>query len=57
MAKKLSISQAKYDKENCIRISIKLHKKNDKDILDHIDEKNKLGSIKKLLRKGIENSR
>ena len=57
MAKKLSISQSKYDKENCIRISIKLHKKNDKDILEHIDENNKLGSIKRLLRKGIKNSK
>ena len=54
MATKQSINQAKYDKENMIRYHLKLHKINDKDIIDKIDPKNKQGSIKELIRKGIE---
>lgn len=54
MAKKKSINQIKYDKEHIEQISLKLHKKNDKDILDRIDPKNKQGSIKKLIRRGLE---
>ena len=36
------------------RYYLKLHKVNDKDIIDKIDPNNKQGSIKKLIRKGIE---
>jgi hypothetical protein len=55
MAKKTSIHQAKYDSTHIMKISLKLHKKNDADIIKAIDEKNKQGSIKELLRRGIEN--
>lgn len=54
MATNKSINQAKYDKENMQRYYLKLHKVNDKDIIDKIDPKNKQGSIKDLIRKGIE---
>ena len=54
MATNKSINQAKYDKENMQRYYLKLHKVNDKDIIDKIDPKNKQGSIKELIRKGIE---
>lgn len=54
MKKKSSINQEKYDKKNIIQLSLKLHKTNDKDIIDAIDPNNKQGSIKKLIRKGIE---
>lgn len=54
MATKQSINQAKYDKENMQRYYLKLHKVNDKDIIDKIDPNNKQGSIKELIRKGIE---
>ena len=54
MIKKQSINQAKYDKEKMERYYLKLHKVNDKDIIDKIDQNNKQGSIKKLIRKGIE---
>ena len=54
MVKKASVNQAKYDKEKMERYYLKLHKVNDKDIIDKIDQNNKQGSIKKLIRKGIE---
>lgn len=54
MAKKQSMSQAKYDKENIERYYLKLHKVNDKDIIDAIDPNNKQGSIKNLIRIAIE---
>ena len=54
MVKKASVNQAKYDKEKMERYYLKLHKANDKDIIDKIDPNNKQGSIKKLIRKGIE---
>lgn len=54
MAKKSSIHQAKYDSEHIIKITLKLHKENDKDILDQIDMNNKQGSIKKLIRNNIK---
>lgn len=54
MATNKSINQAKYDKENMQRYYLKLHNVNDKDIIDKIDPKNKQGSIKELIRKGIE---
>ena len=54
MAKKSTISQAKYDKENILKYSLKLHKENDKDIIEAIDPNNKQGSIKNLIRKAIK---
>lgn len=54
MPKKTTINQAKYDKEHMIRYYLKLNKKNDKDIIDNIDPNNKQGSIKELIRLGIE---
>lgn len=54
MVKKASVNQAKYDKEKMERYYLKLHKVNDKDIIDMIDSNNKQGSIKELIRKGIE---
>lgn len=54
MVNKRSINQTKYDKEHMERYYLKLHKINDKDIIDLIDPKNKQGSIKKLIRKGIK---
>lgn len=50
MAKKSSINQAKYDNEHIIKITLKLHKEKDKDILNLIDFNNKQGSIKNLIR-------
>lgn len=45
--------QDKYDKANTVRLTLKLNKKTDKDILDEIDFTNKQGSIKRLIRRGI----
>lgn len=56
MAKKSSVHQAKYDKEHIVRYYLKLHKDNDKDIIEAIDPNNKQGSIKELLRKAIKDS-
>jgi len=53
MAKQSSINQKKYDNENILKITIKLHKRNDKDIIDNIDLKNKQGSIKALVREAL----
>lgn len=57
MANKSSIIQAKYDKKNIMQISLKLHKTKDKDIIDAIDNNNKQGSIKKLIRRGLKNDK
>ncbi len=54
MPKKSTINQSKYDKENMERYYLKLHKEKDKDIIDMIDINNKQGSIKKLIRAGIQ---
>lgn len=54
MPKKATINQLKYDKEHMVRYYLKLNKKNDKDIIDNIDPNNKQGSIKELIRLGIE---
>lgn len=51
--KKSSINQAKYDAAHIMKISLKLHKENDKDIIEAMDLNNKQGSIKKLIRQGI----
>ena len=57
MAKKTSINQSKYDKQHIERYYLKLHKENDKDIIEAIDKNNKQGSIKELLRKAIKDNR
>lgn len=54
MKKKSSINQEKYDKTHRQQFTLKLHTNNDKDILDAIDPQNKQGSIKRLIRKGLE---
>lgn len=53
MAKKSSVNQLKYDNENIVKISLKLHKINDSDILARVDMNNKQGSIKELIRDGL----
>lgn len=47
--------QKKYDDAHCVRISLKLNMRTDKDIIDHIDMNNKQKSVKDLLRKALEN--
>ena len=54
MPKRSTVNQTKYDKVNMERYYLKLHKINDKDIIDNIDQLNKQGSIKELIRLGIE---
>lgn len=49
-------AQEKYDKENTIRISLKLNKNTDDDILKAIDPNNKQSSIKKLIRIALKNN-
>lgn len=44
-----------YNKNKIVTITIKLHKENDKDILEAIDLNNKSQSIKRLIRKGLKN--
>lgn len=52
--KKLS-PQARFEKEKCTRISIKLVNKTDADILEHLAKKsNKQGYIKALIRADIK---
>lgn len=47
-------AQKRYDDANCIRITIKFHKTTDADILAAIDESNKQGSLKKMLRMALK---
>lgn len=54
MAKKNSIRQEKYDKKHTKQYTLKLHNENDKDIINAIDPNNKQGSIKRLIRRGLE---
>lgn len=53
MPKQTSKNQAKYDKENIIQVTLKLHKINDNDIIQQMDMKNKQGSLKELIRNGL----
>ena len=57
MASKTTESQyrasAKYDAANTQRIYIKLNKRTDKDILEHLEGKNKQGYIKDLIRRDM----
>lgn len=48
------ISQNNYEKKYVIRITFKLNKKYDKDIIEEIDTTNKSGWVKSMIRKGIE---
>lgn len=50
-----SFNKKEYDEKNRMRISLFLSYKNDKDIINEIDPTNKQGSIKELLRRGIQN--
>ena len=54
MAKKSSVNQMKYDSNNIERYYLKLHKENDKDIIEAINKNNKQGSIKQLIRNGLK---
>lgn len=47
-------NKKEYDKDKRLKITLFLNKENDKDIIAAIDLNNKQGSIKKLIRKGIE---
>ena len=47
--------QEKYDKENTQFVGLKLHKKNDSDILNAIEGKAKQTELKRLIRLGLEN--
>lgn len=57
MSKKYA-KQEKYEKDNVIRVNIKLNKKTDADIIAALDLSpgKKTGSIKKMLRKGLNES-
>lgn len=55
MPKKATERQARYDKEHMVKYYLKLHKENDKDIINVIDPNNKQGSIKELIRSAINN--
>ena len=54
MATKATERQLKYDSTHIEKYYLKLHKVNDADIIEAIDENNKQGSIKKLIRQGIK---
>lgn len=50
-------AQAKYDAENTVQIKLKLHKRNDADILQKLEEVgNKQGYIKGLIKADIDKS-
>lgn len=50
--------QAEYDKANTQRVSIKLNKMHDADIINHLDRQpNKQGYIKALIRADMENTK
>lgn len=44
---------AKYDANNTKRIFLKLNKNTDKDIIEHLEGRNKQGYIKNLIRKDM----
>jgi len=48
-------SQQKYDKANTVKLSLKLNKKTDEDVLTWLNsQESKQGAIKKLIRKAIK---
>ena len=46
--------QENWDSTHTKRYMLKLNLNTDKDIIEHIDESNKQGSLKKLIRDGIK---
>ena len=50
-------AQARYDAANMTFIGLKLHKRNDADILEALDGKAKQTECKRLIRKGLEAER
>lgn len=54
MATKLSIAQAKYNREHCKMVSLKFHNENDADILEKLSSvPNIQGYIKQAIRNDI----
>ena len=54
MPKKSTIRQARYDATHIVQVKMKLHRVNDKDILDKLEAvENKQGYIKDLIRKDL----
>ena len=50
-------ASAKWEAKNTVQIKLKLHRRNDRDILDKLDSSgNKQGYIKKLIRDDIAKS-
>ena len=45
----------KYHKENLVTVTVVLSKAEDADIIEKIDNDNKSGSLKELMRKGLNN--
>ena len=54
MSEKWNEYLKKYNNEKLVCVSLKLSKKNDADIIKHIDLEKKSESIKALIRKGIK---
>lgn len=53
--KKATAAQQKYDAKNSMRISLKLNKGTDADIIEEVNRaSNKQGRIKELIRKGMK---
>lgn len=49
-------AQAKYDKENTVQIHLKLNKKTDAEIIEALENVNKQGYIKALIKRDLNNS-
>lgn len=45
--------QKEYAKKNLVMVMVKLNREYDKDIIDELDDTNKAGSIKRLVRIGL----
>lgn len=50
-------AQEKYDAANTVRVNVKLNKKTDADILEFLEDKNKLGTIKAAIRMYMEHEK
>lgn len=50
-------AQARYDAANTVKVTMKLHKRNDADILEALDGKAKQTECKRLIRKGLQAER
>lgn len=56
MNEKKKAYDIKFMKDNCIRIAFSLNKKNDTDIIEHLQkQKNKNAYLKDLVRKDMQN--